>query len=701
MITFYARHAWQAALLLSLPIAAHTTPPQTKSHIEITRIGTVQQAVPVPDGQTYAVEGIVTGVYGGLSPAGFYVQETEADSDHNPATSDAIFVQQTNPIVQVGDRVQVQGVVRRKAVRPGREQPVIDRAEVTVVSTGNMLPTFTELDKYVFTAAGLMPYINRRVELTIPLTVAELYSLRTRGEVQLAAGGKLYEPTQFIDPNDASPGGMHTTGNSNEAAVRAMHYANLDRTIIFDNGGSSSAATPPPFLDPKLHTLRIGSTITNVRGILSYERGRWHLHAVGGYANAPHFAVKRPSLPNFGQVDVRLSSFNVLNYFNGDGQGGGFPTERGARTKEGFMRQRTKIIAALTTINADIVGITELENDGNGPNSAIQDLVDGLNAVLGKGTYTFINDGGTDRQPNNTDAIHNAIIYKPAVVRPVGPALLDLAPGVYERPPLAQVFEVPGHSRTEKLAIVVNHFKSKINGTENDTDQRDGQGPSNERRRQQALALAHFIKSVVQPASARVINIGDYNANYEEDPIDVMREAGFVAVTPPNSASFVYRGQIGSLDHCIVTNNLVGFLDVQKWNINSFEPPFLQYDQAGPLTDTSPYRSSDHDPVLIGVRFMGIAESGTYAADPKRLTVYAPDGMQLNEFRLAQVLPADAQEATLEFYLLEGKPMVRMQGPPAILESQLGEFTAHLAPGSYRLTLKGQGFNLVQQVVKE
>jgi predicted extracellular nuclease len=44
-----------------------------------------------------------------------------------------------------------------------------------------------------------------------------------------------------------------------------------------------------------------------------------------------------------------------------------------------FNRQRAKIIAALKALNADVVGLIEMENDGDGDLSAIADLVRGLN----------------------------------------------------------------------------------------------------------------------------------------------------------------------------------------------------------------------------------------------------------------------------------------------------------------------------------
>ena len=67
----------------------------------------------------------------------------------------------------------------------------------------------------------------------------------------------------------------------------------------------------------------------------------------------------------------------MLNYFNGDGVGGGFPTSRGADTPSEFTRQRDKTIAAIVAIDADVVGLMEIENDyDDGSLSAIADLVD-------------------------------------------------------------------------------------------------------------------------------------------------------------------------------------------------------------------------------------------------------------------------------------------------------------------------------------
>ena len=110
---------------------------------------------------------------------------------------------------------------------------------------------------------------------------------------------------------------------------------------------------------------------------------------------------------------MKVASFNVLNYFNGNGTGGGFPTARGANTPVEFARQRAKTVNAILGTGGDIVGLMELENDAPG-NSAIEDLVAGLNA-RGAGTYDYIDTGVI-----GTDEIRVALIYKPGVVTPLG-----------------------------------------------------------------------------------------------------------------------------------------------------------------------------------------------------------------------------------------------------------------------------------------
>ena len=83
-----------------------------------------------------------------------------------------------------------------------------------------------------------------------------------------------------------------------------------------------------------------------------------------------------------------MASFNVLNYFTTIDNGRRTGPERRPRAarrrhREELARQTAKIVAALAELDADVVALQELENNGFGPGSAIDALVDALNAEVG------------------------------------------------------------------------------------------------------------------------------------------------------------------------------------------------------------------------------------------------------------------------------------------------------------------------------
>jgi predicted extracellular nuclease len=286
----------------------------------------------------------------------------------------------------------------------------------------------------------------------------------------------------------------------------------------------------------------------------------------------------RSTAPDLVGGSIRVASFNVLNYFNGNGSGGGFPTSRGADTLAEFNRQRNKIIPAIVALNADVVGLMEIEKDGTDALSAIQDLVNGLNVATSAGTYAFV----TEPAPG-TDEIKVAMIYQPARVTPQGAALnhqVTTNPNynpLFDRPPLAQRFRTPGG---EEFFVIVNHFKSKGScpGSGVDTDQGDGQGCWNAKRTAQANGLLDWI-TTLQATDPDVIVIGDLNAYGVEDPINTLVAGGLInqALRVPAATrySYVFDGQAGYLDQALTTASLDAHVTgVTYWHINADEPSF-------------------------------------------------------------------------------------------------------------------------------
>ncbi|WP_460610827.1 ExeM/NucH family extracellular endonuclease [Hymenobacter terrigena] len=680
--------------------AGSLAPSLAQAQTTVTPIGTIQGTGALATAGTYTIEGVVTAVYADLSPAGFYIQNDAASADGNPATSDALFVVQPNPTVAVGNRLSIRGTVQEGPASPSFSQAVLTAPTITVLAASSPLPAFSIIDNATFSMADAEPLEGMRVQFSAPITVSDVATLKSRGELNISLRGLVYQPTQFVDPNDNPASGTSSSGTSNVAAVNAYQADNVNKSLLLDDGRATTNPTPIPYLDAATQTVRVGSTVASLRGIMGYGNSKWRIQPLAG-ADAPAVVSVRPPVPAFGPIDVKIASMNVLNFFNGDGLGAGFPTARGAKTLADFQRQRSKILVAISQMNADVLGLMEVENDGTGANSAVQDLVNGLNQLMGAGTYAFVNDGGANSQPNDTDLIHCVIIYKPAAVTPYGPALLATVTGIFERPPLAQVFITNRTSAAARdtFALVVNHLKSKASGTGLDADQFDGQGQSNLRRKGQATALVQFINTVVKPAGTRyVVSVGDYNANYEEDPMDILRAAGFVLPSPASSASYLYSGLSGSLDHAVLSGNLAGHAAVEKWHINASEPEFLEYVNAGAATDiTSPFRSSDHDPVLIGLNFRTTATATGRAATGGQINVFPNPASGAFNLRISGFA---AQPMTLEVVSALGQRLLTLHGTAEELQAEIGPRTARLAAGTYVLRLSGTDFSQVQRVVK-
>ena len=329
-------------------------------------------------------------------------------------------------------------------------------------------------------------------------------------------------------------------------------------------------------------------------------------------------ANPRTAAPEDVGGNLRVASFNVLNLFNGngthqEGAAGGFPTARGANSLFEFDRQLAKEVSALRAMNADVVGLMEIENDA-GPSSALADLVTALNAAMGAGTYAYVDTGVI-----GTDEIKTALIYKPAKVRPVGafklltsavdPRFIDTR----SRPVLAQTFEL---NNLERVTVVVNHLKSKGSACDDigDPDTGDGQGNCNLTRTNAARAEVDWLAGdPTGGGSPDVLVIGDMNSYTFEDPIRVFTDAGYENLARRfgglGAYSYVFDGQSGYLDHALASPSLAEkATGATDWHINADEPIVLDYNvefktpaQVDYFYAPGPYRSSDHDPVVVGL----------------------------------------------------------------------------------------------------
>ncbi|MCB1994425.1 MAG: ExeM/NucH family extracellular endonuclease [Burkholderiaceae bacterium] len=576
-------------------------------------------------GQRVTTEGVVTH----LLNNGFFLQDPVGDGD--PATSDGVFVFTSSaPTVSVGQAVRLTGTVTEFDVSGSTANPAAEArplteltsiSSLTVIGSGSVAPTVVTLP--VPSADGLERYEGMLVTLRGPLTVQQNFFQGRYGQLTVAAGGRRETPTNAYRPGTPE--------------ALALADLNARSTLLLDDGSSRQNPAPTPYLDPASGAARAGDTIESLSGVIDFGLATNSSAGIVAYrlqpTQAPVFTASnpRPGTPPVVGGNLKLAAFNVLNYFTtftngGDAfghsgqtctQGGSTPSAslcRGASNATEFERQRHKIVAALVAIDADVIGLMEIQNNGD---VAAQHLADALNAVAGAGTWAVAG-GAVSGGGSGTDAIRTALLYKPARLARVGGAVSDADP-VHNRPPLAQTFEA---ANGERFTVVVNHFKSKGCGDAAgaDLDQGDGQGCYNAQRVAQAQALAGFAASLTQ-GGGRVLVTGDLNAYGQEDPVAALNAAGFgdqllrfgSAGSPVYS--YVFDGAAGRLDHALASAPLASLVTgAATWAINADEASLRDYNQefkapllcsglpcpADPYAPDA-YRASDHDPVLVGV----------------------------------------------------------------------------------------------------
>ena len=602
--------------------------PDDPLELTIAEIQGTGEASPVA-GELVTTSGVVTAVYptGGFD--GFYLQTagTGGDLGDDHDASHALFVFGATD-VEIGDHVRVTGEVveffglTEISVSAGGVEVLDEPAEV-VKATPTTFPG-TDAEREVL--EGML------LELEGDFTVSDVYPTNQYGEIVLAAGSSpLVIPTDVADPGSPE----QTEVIADNAARRLVLDDGASINFLSSSNGGANKNLPLPYLSLE-NPVRTGADVTfNQAVILDYRNGAWKVQPtthltpeVADEVQPATFSDTRTTSPEDVGGAVKVATFNVLNYFATTGDqlaGCSFYTDRegnpvtvsggclarGAANAENLERQESKIVAAITALGADVVGLQEIENSapfGVDRDFALATLVEALNDAEGAGTWAFA--PSPAQTPSDEDVIRTAFIYRPAVVELVGESHILLDDPAYSnaREPLAQAFRPAGAESGEFLAVV-NHFKSKSAGgaTGDDVDQGDGQGAYNAARVAQATALVDFAANVAaQAGTDDVFLLGDFNSYGHEDPVKVIEAAGFVNQAPKTGEStYVFGGEVGSLDHIFASTAAdASVTGVDVWNINAVEALALEYSRynynATNFYDDSLFRSSDHDPVIVG-----------------------------------------------------------------------------------------------------
>lgn len=561
-------------------------------------------------GERVAVRGVVVDDQEGSGPVlgGLFVQEEDADTDGDPATSEGVFVHTGGAdTASIGDEVRVTGIVEE---RFGNTQ--LGDTEVEVLGTA-AIPTATALSFPLADRSDLEAVEGMTASFAQELVVTEYFDYDRFGEtvVALPYGD---EERPFTPTAVAEPG-------SQEAKDRRA-WNELSR-ITIDDGLSSQ--NPDEVIHPitrdeftLANTFRGGDTVTGLTGAVYFSYDKYRILPTGHDA---YERTERPAQPHDVGGDVQVAAMNALNYFRtlDDGSARCGPERdmdcRGANTPAELERQRAKLLGALDGLDADVIALNEVENTPGV--EVLADLVSGLEERTGE-DWAHVR---TDSTVVGTDAIKVGVIYRADVLTRIGdsavldtPQFLDPAGTGQSKNRAALAASFWRNGTDEVFSVATNHLKSKGSSCGAGDDD-EWAGSCNRTRTLAAQELADWIGT--DPTGIHDDDwmvLGDLNSYDHEDPIDALRSAGYTDLVREHVGeygfSYVFDGQWGYLDYAMSSPTLGDQVTgVTEWHINSPEPDVLDYDQSfkSPAQDalfdgSTPYRSSDHDPVLVGLQ---------------------------------------------------------------------------------------------------
>ncbi|NRF15866.1 ExeM/NucH family extracellular endonuclease [Vibrio coralliilyticus] len=505
--------------------------------------------------EDFFVKGVVSAVTTGLTK-GFYLQALE--DDYNPKTSEGLFVHtnQSSSDLQPGDVVCVKGKVQEnynltqlKAennnwVKQGEQSAPAATAIEVMADDANFDQT---LERY----EGMLVKTTEALDMRVTRTFGYDYAAR-RNNMVVAQGRINMHPNQNF------------AAGSDEAKQQSTE--NAERRLFIESDAKAANGTVPYYPDfgrtdadqngSTEDYIRIDDTIVGLEGVLSYSYGDYRLIATNTLTN-DNFVRNDPRTEGIDmeEGDLRIATFNVLNYFNSPfgGDANQHGDNRGADSFEEFEVQQAKIVNAILRLDADIIGLMEIENNGFGDSGAIRQLVEQLNQRIDKkkDRYDFVavdsnGDKVTDENDSiGTDVITTGVIYRSKVAKLKEVRVIEMpsqqAPEVldddgkviedgknYQRNSLAPTFKIKGTN--EKITVAINHFKSKGSKCWEDAapvDQggqggvdADQQGSCENFRVAAAVALGDALKDI----KGHKVILGDLNSYGMEDPMLVLTD---------------------------------------------------------------------------------------------------------------------------------------------------------------------------------
>ena len=529
-------------------------------HISISEIHDVKDDTSFKD-QFVKTKGLVAGVFQEVGElGGFFIQ------DHTIFSNRGIFVK-TQRLVHVGDEI----LITAKIVEYKNETRLDSVQSIQLLSEGNSVSK--QSVSLPISLSKMEQLEGSLIHIENELLISSSYSFLKYGQILLSTS-ELVQATEIYD------------AQLDSQKIMDLSSPKQVNSIVIDDLSNMRF----PFLDSlycKSTDISIGNKCSGIIGFVSQFNDDYRIRLIDDILVEAIEKEEGSSVKGA----LKVMSFNLHNLFNGDGKGDGFPTPRGAKTYKSYQLQLAKLKAAICAANPDIIAMMELENDGEDSLSTLVQFCSYLNLKNPSRKYTVSLTGTS----SSSDFIKTGIIYDANSVTALTTAKYHKNP-IFSRPPLFQRFNYGGNS---EFILSVNHFKSKSpRGAQGlNEDQKDGQAAYNYKRKQQAEVLLNLVDSLYK--NDDLLIVGDFNAYTNEDPIQLL-ESNNLKRLEVSKYSYEYKGRKGNLDHAFVSKNLESSInEVKVWDINTSYPNWIDYRHE--LADSNYYRSSDHNPILIGL----------------------------------------------------------------------------------------------------
>tara|TARA_B100000795_G_scaffold67136_1_gene46105 strand:+ start:23131 stop:24771 length:1641 start_codon:yes stop_codon:yes gene_type:complete len=524
-------------------------------------ISTIQNDENSFENSYITVTGIVSGDFqekGELG--GFFMQEDALLS------SSGIFVHSKRK-VNLGDEI----TITAKVIEYKNETRLDSLQSIEVLSENNAFKT--QKLKFPFSIKELESLEGCIVSIENELQISDSYSFEKYGQI-LVSNIPLIQATEIYDAQDEA------------SKILKHNQEQIQNSIVLDDLSNNRFPIDADlYLDKE--DLVLGGILNGVKGFVCQKNDKYFIRLI----NDLEVSVPEQNLNYELNGQLKIMSFNLHNLFNGDGEGENFPTPRGAKTFQDYQKQLTKLASAISFANPDIIALMEIENDGEDSLSTIFQFCEYLNLNSKRTHYKVALSNGVAAK----DVIKTGVIYDASILKTTKLGTYH-SNSIFSRNPLFQEFV---YQDSLEFVVSVNHFKSKSpRGAEGvNEDQNDGQGAYNTKRRLQSEALLSIIDSLY--LTNNLIVLGDFNAYSEEDPIQKLQSQNLLKL-PTQKHSYVYKGRKGDLDHAFVSSSFIESLQESKvLDINASYPNWVDYRFEN--SDSSYFRSSDHNPLLIGI----------------------------------------------------------------------------------------------------